>query len=78
MYKISAKVLANRLKWMLVLSAAQNAFVEGRQSLDSFLIASECIDNKLKSEITDVLCELDIEKAYDYGDFDVYVGKNGI
>ena len=43
LYKLLAKVLANRLKKMVikVVSSAQNAFVEGGQILDVVLIANE-------------------------------------
>lgn len=49
-----------------LLSSAQDAFVEERQILDSILIVSEYVDHKMKVGIPEVLCNLDIEKAYEY------------
>ena len=68
LYKLLAKVLANRLKKVVgkVVSSAQNAFIEGRQILDATLIANEAIDFLLKRNESGVLCKLDIEKAYDH------------
>ena len=72
LYKLLAKVLANRLKKVVgkVVSSTQNAFVEGRQILNAALIANEAINSLLKRNESGVLCKLDLEKAYDHINWD--------
>ena len=66
-YKLLAKVLANRLKRVMgkLVNRAHNAFVECRQILDASLIANEVIDSMLRKKERGVICKLSIEKAYD-------------
>ena len=68
LYKILAKVLANRIKRVLgkVISPVQSAFVEAKQILDAMLIANEAVDTIIRRKDSGIVCKLDIEKAYDH------------
>jgi len=74
-YKIVAKVLANRLKQVLdkCISINQSAFVLGRSILDNAMVAIEIVHYmkaKAKGKSKDVALKLDISKAYDKLDWD--------
>ncbi|PNY14688.1 cysteine-rich receptor-like protein kinase, partial [Trifolium pratense] len=68
LYKILAKMLANRLRLVIgsVISASQTAFVKGWQILDDILIANEVVDEarKAKNEV-------------DWGYLDTVMGRMG-
>ena len=49
-----------------VASNSQHAFIEGKQILDTILIANKTIDSRLKGLESRVICKMDIEKAYDF------------
>ena len=84
-YKIVAKVLANRLKGVLpkVINDAQSAFVPGRQITDNVLAASEvmhCINQRRKGKEGLMAIKLDMSKAYDrveWGFLEVMMRKMG-
>ena len=51
LYKLLAKVLANRLKKVVgkVIVESQNGSIAGRQILDAILVANEVVDSRLKN-----------------------------
>ena len=66
-YKIIAKVIANRLKPLLpgLISPEQSGFVEGQQILDGIITVQEAIHSLKCTRIPGMLIKLDIAKAYD-------------
>ncbi|GKV31169.1 hypothetical protein SLEP1_g39893 [Rubroshorea leprosula] len=67
MYKIIAKLLANRLRKVLpkVIGEQQMAFLEGRQLSEGVVIANEVIDEVKRKKMKSFLFKVDFEKAYD-------------
>jgi len=66
MYKVQAKVLANRLRGVLgsVISNSQSAFVKGKQILDGILIVNEAVDEARRFNKELLMFKVDLEKAY--------------
>ena len=67
LYKILAKVLANRLRMVIgsVILDSQSAFIKGRQILDGSLVANEIVDEARRRKKELLLFKVDFEKAYD-------------
>jgi len=66
-YKIVAKILANRLKKVLsdIIDERQSAFIRGRHLLHSVLIANEVVEEAKRSQKSCLVFKVDYEKAYD-------------
>ncbi|GKU94200.1 hypothetical protein SLEP1_g7726 [Rubroshorea leprosula] len=66
-YKLLAKVLANRLKSVIaeIVSETQSAFVGGRQLVDSVLVLNEVVDEIKRKKQPAFVFKADFEKAYD-------------
>ena len=66
MYKILAKILANRLRLVIgsVISENQSAFIKGCQILYGIMVANEVVDEARKCKEL-ILFKIDFEKAYD-------------
>ncbi|GAU49945.1 hypothetical protein TSUD_408400 [Trifolium subterraneum] len=80
LYKILAKVLANRLRLVIgsVMYESQTAFVKDRQILDGILIANEVVDEARKFKKDLMLFKVDFEKAcdsVDWGYLDDVMGR---
>ncbi|GLT87684.1 hypothetical protein SLE2022_057510 [Rubroshorea leprosula] len=67
MYKLLAKVLANRLKVVMpeIIGEAQSTFVGGRQLVDSVLVLNEAVDEVRMRKKSAFIFKADFQKAYD-------------
>ncbi|GKV12577.1 hypothetical protein SLEP1_g23703 [Rubroshorea leprosula] len=70
-YKLLAKVLANRLKSVMpaIVSETQSAFVGGRQLVDSVLVLNEVVEEIKNRKQPAFVFKADFEKAYDCVDW---------
>lgn len=66
-YKILAKVFANRLQVVLgeTISRSRRAFVKDRQILDVVLVANEAVEEYRSKKKERLVFKVDFEKAYD-------------
>jgi len=66
-YKIVAKLLANRLKRIMpeIIDERQSAFVAGRQLLHSTIIANEVVEEAKRGKKACLVFKADFERAYD-------------
>jgi ribonuclease HI len=66
-YKIITKIIANRLKPILpfIISQEQSGYVEGRQIMDSVILAHEVVHSLKTSRTPGMLLKLDLSKAFD-------------
>jgi exonuclease III len=66
-FKIITKVIANRLKPILpfIISNEQSGYVEGRQIMDSVILANEVVHSLKTSNTPGMLIKLDLSKAFD-------------
>jgi hypothetical protein len=75
LYKLIAKVLANRLKKILpvIISSSQSAFISGRLITDNILVAFEALhtmDTRMSGRKGFMALKLDMSKAYDRVEWD--------
>ena len=75
MYKIVAKILANRMKKIMpvIIDERQSAFIEGRHLLQSALIANEVVEEARRGQKPCIVFKVDYEKAYDSVSWDFLI-----
>ncbi|RZB79929.1 UDP-galactose/UDP-glucose transporter 5 [Glycine soja] len=74
-YKIVAKLLANRLKRIMpdIIDERQSAFVAGRQLLHSAIIANEVVEEAKRRKKSCLVFKADFERAYDSVSWDFLI-----
>ena len=79
LYKESSKLLVERLKRVIhsLVDRHQMDFIKGRQIMDAILIANECIETRQRSNKPRFVCKLDIQKAYDFLNWDFLIQMLG-
>nr|KYP51227.1 Retrovirus-related Pol polyprotein LINE-1 [Cajanus cajan] len=67
MYKVLAKLLANRLRIVIgsVISECQSSFVKGRLIFDGVVVANEILEETKRKKQACLFFKVDFEKAYD-------------
>ncbi|GKU96316.1 hypothetical protein SLEP1_g9566 [Rubroshorea leprosula] len=82
MYKIIAKLLANRIRLVMgsVIGVQQTAFVKDRLLVDGVLVANEVIDEPKRRRKSSFILKLDFEKVFDKVSWSYlnYMLKNGV
>ena len=70
-YKITAKVLAERIKVIMrsIIATTQSAFIEERQILNPVLIANEAVEDNRAKKKKGWILKLDMEKAFNRVDW---------
>ena len=66
-YKIVAKLLANRMKRVMpfIIDERQSAFIAGRHLLHSVIIANEAVEEARRGQKSCMIFKVDFERAYD-------------
>lgn len=74
MYKVLAKVLANRLQRVIgsVITESHLTFVKRRQNLDGIISANEVVDDSRMLKMKLLLFKVDYEKAFDLVDWNYF------
>ena len=65
MYKVISKVLAERIKKVVVIDECQSAFLKDRGILDNVLTANEVLEDLRRRRMSGLCLKVDLKKAYD-------------